>query len=75
MSDSTDDVFIAMKTSSQFYTSCVPPILDSWFPQAKHFTWFFSNKADENRSEKEQKRLESRTGGHLVITDCPSDHR
>ena len=68
------DVFIAVKTSSQFYASRLPPLLDTWFPQARDSTWLFSDKTNDEETKKDEERLVKKTGGHLVITDCPSDH-
>ena len=62
------NVFISVKTSFKFGSSRLPPILTTWYPSARNSTFFFS---DESKAGEEAPLLE---GGHLVTTNCPSDH-
>merc|ERR1712060_592695 len=61
-----DDIFISVKTSGKYHKSRLSPILDTWFSLAPSSTWIFSDTSDP--------WVTRRTEGHLIKTDCPSDH-
>ena len=61
-----EDIFISVKTSAQFHGSRLQVILGTWFQLARRNTFFFTDQED--------KKTSLLTGGHLVVTPCPSDH-
>ena len=61
-----DDIFISVKTSGKYHKPRLSPILDTWFSLAPSSTWFFSDTSDP--------WVTRRTEGHLIKTECPSDH-
>lgn len=61
-----EDIFISVKTSAQFHSSRLQVILSTWFQLARRNTFFFTDQED--------KETQAMTGGHLVVTPCPSDH-
>ena len=61
-----DDIFISVKTSAQFHGSRLRVILGTWFQLARRNTFFFTDQEDAE--------TQGLTGGHLVVTPCPSDH-
>merc|ERR1712060_621922 len=61
-----DDIFISVKTSGKYHKARLSPILDTWFSLAPSSTWIFSDTSDP--------WVTRRTEGHLIKTDCPSDH-
>jgi len=61
-----NDIFISVKTSGKFHKSRLSPILDTWFSLAPSSTWIFSDTSDPD--------VTRRTEGHLIKTECPSDH-
>ena len=63
---SQDDIFISVKTSGKFHRTRLPVILDTWYQLARRNTWFFTDQDDPD--------TRAATGGHLIVTRCPSDH-
>ena len=61
-----EDIFISVKTSAQFHGSRLRVILGTWFQLARRNTFFFTDQEDAE--------TQALTGGHLVVTPCPSDH-
>ena len=61
-----NDIFISVKTSGKFHQTRLSPILDTWFTFAPSSTWIFSDTSDPD--------VTRRTEGHLIKTECPSDH-
>ena len=61
-----EDIFISVKTSAQFHGNRLQVILGTWFQLARRNTFFFTDQEDTETS--------ALTGGHLVVTPCPSDH-
>ena len=61
-----EDIFISVKTSAQFHGSRLQVILGTWFQLARRNTFFFTDQEDAE--------TQALTGGHLVVTPCPSDH-
>lgn len=59
-------VFISVKTTGRFHKSRVDLILKTWFKQAPSQTYFFTDVED--------KRIDQRSNGHLIQTNCSSSH-
>ncbi|CAL1540631.1 unnamed protein product [Lymnaea stagnalis] len=60
------DVFISVKTTSKYHTLRVNLLLKTWYLLAREQVYFFT---DSNEQE-----LIVNLGGHLVNTNCSSDH-
>ncbi|XP_076324704.1 fringe glycosyltransferase-like [Tachypleus tridentatus] len=60
------DVFISIKTTKSFHQSRLIWIFKTWFVLAKEQTYFFTDGDDPD--------IQSKTGGHLVNTNCSSSH-
>jgi len=65
---SLEDVFISVKTTGKFHKSRLEPVLDTWYNLSPTSVWFFTDTEDDWVF----RRLSS--GGHLIQTNCPSDH-
>ncbi|XP_059480557.1 fringe glycosyltransferase [Neocloeon triangulifer] len=63
---SISDVFISVKTTSNYHKSRLDVLLKTWFTLAREETWFFSDSHDPEYQE--------RTNGHLINTNCSSSH-
>ena len=63
---SSEDVFIAVKTSGQFHQSRLLPVLATWYRRAGPHTWIFTDAEDA--------ALDRLTGGRVINTGCAADH-
>ncbi|XP_075221072.1 fringe glycosyltransferase [Lycorma delicatula] len=60
------EIFISVKTTSNYHKWRLPVILKTWFQLAKQQTWFFTDSDDEE--------FQKKTNGHMVNTNCSSSH-
>lgn len=63
---SLNDLFISVKTTRYNHESRIPIILNTWFTNARHITYFFTDQEDE--------LLKTSTGNHLINTNCSAVH-
>ncbi|NXS28914.1 MFNG acetylglucosaminyltransferase, partial [Pomatostomus ruficeps] len=60
------DIFIAVKTTKRFHQSRMELLLDTWISQASEQTYIFTDEEDD--------ALERRMGGHVIFTNCSTEH-
>lgn len=62
-----DDVFISIKTTSDYHEARVTLLVDTWFQNAKKQVHFFTDREDS--------KLNESLGGHLIKTACETGHQ
>ncbi|XP_049331473.1 beta-1,3-N-acetylglucosaminyltransferase lunatic fringe [Astyanax mexicanus] len=63
---SSDDIFIAVKTTKKFHKSRLELLLDTWISRNKQQTYIFTDGEDEE--------LKQKMGSHVINTNCSAAH-
>ncbi|PIO52340.1 hypothetical protein TELCIR_12087 [Teladorsagia circumcincta] len=65
-SERAETFAISVKTSNKFHKTRVSDILDTWYQDAGHEVYFFTDSRD--------KKLKAQLGDHLIETHCSTGH-